>query len=814
MALVRDIDSGALSSTIANTQNSNSAKANAQVALTRTQQDKALESAKGAHQYQIDTLDREQGWMVFDTVLSVLKLGVSAGQDIYNLVKSDQIQKANNNAIFALNEGEQILSQSIYDGTTTFKENPDTGELEFSLAPAVQQWHDRYVKSINESDMMSKVKELALSSFEASYSNVINQGFSEAITRTYTDLNDQFQSTLEQNLKNDVTLVAANGGVLGGGMALSGIATITGRGDWSAAKKEAKSYAYVQAVMSQASMETASQIARTQGMKAAEEFIYSQPHLSVQDKQNAYNIANTSLTQRSNALNATASSYMEQALIDGSSTPDQIYASLASTFANEAPEIRESVYSAAKEKQSEIVQIMIDNQYNSDIRSGLESLMGTLNDLQSGKFDAYFVEIPEKKTAAVSTYITRIDMEEKELASALATSQSKIKSADTAALSAFEKNTKSVQSAFDLGNIDGSTAVAMISGYAQAAAEQINGVDTLEAMALSAQKFVYNLADDYIPVAYKENIKNKLSAAFTAMGLSKTTGLTEEQTLQKQQVENYTYGLIADMIYESRDGKVSPEQIAESINQIKIAVTYDGLARGWKKIGQGTAVPAAEDTTSKAALQAANETNNALLNSATGMYILYDDNADADYKSFKGEFSAPQIKFINQGFETSYTRMTDVFKAQISMYTGVSEDKIVSAPGRNEQGSLVPSPVFSVATNGGVDMYRIRNSNIQKYSGGTWMKVAETSYDPSAFKAASTQKAIAESTGGQTLASLNDEKLNANYLKFAKQRDNLRLLMDRDDPVDESDYNRIDTICKQYEMEIGRRAMSKRNGGE
>ena len=108
MALVRDIDSGALSSTIANTQNSNSAKANAQVALTRTQQDKALESAKGAHQYQIDTLDREQGWMVFDTVLSVLKLGVSAGQDIYNLVKSDQIQKANNNAIFALNEGQSL----------------------------------------------------------------------------------------------------------------------------------------------------------------------------------------------------------------------------------------------------------------------------------------------------------------------------------------------------------------------------------------------------------------------------------------------------------------------------------------------------------------------------------------------------------------------------------------------------------------------------------------------------------------------------------------------------------------------------------
>lgn len=782
MALVRDIDTGALNSSINNTKNSNAAKTAAQVDLTRAQQDKVLESVKGTHQYQIDTLDRQQNWMIFDTVLNTLQLGVSAGQDIYNLVKASQVQKANNNATTALNAGSQILRQSIYDGSTTFKENPDTGALEFSLAPSVQQWHDDYVQSVNDSDMMSNVKELALSSFKASYSNVINQGFSEAITRAYTDLNDQFQSTLEQNLKNDVALVASNGGAIAEGQVLSGIATIAGRSDWSPAKKEAKSYAYMQSVMSQSSIETASQIARTHGMKAAEEFIYSQPHLSMQDKQSAYSIANTALNQRSNSVKSTASSYMEQALVDGSSTPEQIYASLASTFANEAPEVLETVYSSARDKQAEIVQVMVKNQFNNDVQGGLSALQTTLDNLQNGKLDAYFVEIPEQKAAAVSTYIAQIDKEEKALAAALSTSQTQIKNTDTTTLSTFKKNMDSVQSSFDLGNIDGSTAVTMVAGYAQAAAQQITGADTLEAMSLAAQQFVYKLADDYIPAAYKDTIKNKLSATFAAMGLNKTSGLTEEQTLQKQGIENYTYGLIADMIYESKTGSISAVQIAEAIDQIKIATTYEGLSRDWKRIGEGTKIPAPEDATAKSALKAANDTNDALLNSMTGMYILYDDNADADYKKAKGGFAVPQIKFVNDGFEKSYARMSDVFRAQISMYTGVSEDKIVSAPGRNDQGNLIPSPVFSVATDNGLEMYRIRNSNIQRYSEGTWIKVAETSFRPSDFNVAkpgedgdlSALDKIVEERDSLALADYTIENLEEYMHTLQSQRDEYR----------------------------------------
>ncbi len=817
MALVRDIDTGALNSAVNNTKNSNAALATAQEALTRTRQDKSLENLQGARKYQQEASERQAMADTFNMVLGTFQTAMNAGSEIYNIVRSNQIQTANNNSTVAINVGGQILSRSIFDGTTTFKENPDTGELEFSVAPSVQQWHDDYVKTIQESDMMASVKELALSSFEASCSNLIAKGFSEAITQAYTDLNDQFQSTLEQNLKNDVALVSSNGGSLGEGQVLSGIATIAGRSDWSTAKKEAKSFAYTQSVMSQAAVETASQIARTQGMKAAEEFIYSQPNLSIQDKQNAYSIANTALNQRASSLQTTASSYMEQALVDGTSTPDQIYASLASTFANEAPEVRDAVYSAARGKQSEIVQVMINNQFNSDVRDGLDSLQATLEDLEGGKYDAFFTEIPEKKAAMVSTYMAQIEKEEHNAATALATSQKNIEAADKNTLATFKKNLDSTKTLFDTGTIDGNTAVAMVTGYANETAKMISGVDTLGAMTAAAEQFLYTLADDYIPPAYQQDVKDGLSVIYASLGLNKTAGLSEEQQIQKIQLNSYTYGYIADLLFSAKNGEVKREDVLHAIQGIKRTIVYQGLSSEEKKMAQGTFVKDPEDTTYNSVFKKALDANDLLFSKEIGKYIMYDDDADAAKRSFADGISIPSYKFASDGWEQTWYNTCSVLRTQIAALCGVDENLIDFTPSRNDDGDFSAAPVFYARTDDGLRKFRFRGETIQEYSNGFWQKVAEADKHLDDISVVvsdmgETSTLVEAVKNGKNLTNFNTTDLNALYLEYSEKRDAMRSnpYRDGDGGPAQAEFDSVNTICKRLETEIGRRAMSKR----
>ncbi len=690
--------------------------------LNRTKRDKSLERIQRDYNLKIAELERQAKSDAIDFAFSIVQSLFNTGTQLYGLIKDEQTQQANYDISNYTNELSTLFNETVADGSTGYKED-ENGELVFQIAPKVQEAYDGYVAAINDSDMMSSVKNNALMAFESSWSNLKYNASGVALDNAYTKRNELFNANLGNALISDTQMLLENGGVLPEGAAFSGIAVINGRSDWAPEIKERKSAEYARSVYSQVAIERGSELAVSQGSEAAQEYIYSLPGLQEQDRQTALAYAQNALDLRQGAVSEKAVAMMETAIMEGSS-PDDVYSTVLENLTGDSQETKAAVYSKMKKAQQDAVTEIAMNQYNQDVTGGLEELQKTYDDYKSGKYDYLFSEIPETEQLFVAKYEAAINERTNELASTLNTSREDIEAADTSILAMLESGGENIMARIDAGTLSPSDGVVLYGDLSSQIAGQLQLPENRMAQQTAQIQFLGKLADNYLPANWKTKINDALDSVYASLSLNGSESqLTDEQITAKNNISNYSFGLIADMFYNSSnytldDALTEIQNLKESILMSGIGGSYTGVS----------VHDASEGKTVKKNTQAAIN----LFNSNrhfTG--LVYSDDAEAMIQNeVNGIPAAPKFKFISEEVEQNFNNGAQALMPYIAEFADVDISKITYAPEALADGSMVACPVYYA----GGEAYRIRSEQIQIRRGDTWQHAGFISYKESEMR--------------------------------------------------------------------------------
>ena len=686
--------------------------------LSTAKNDKSTEWLKREYQHTLTSIEREYDQQMANIVFQGISDLISFGGEIYSLVEDEQVQQANNDISGFVSRFNTSLQESIADGSTRYVETENG--LEFQLAPKLQQEYDSFVQSIQDSDLMGSVKKRALSSLGANFEQLKANGASAALQQAYQDRNSLFDANLSNNLVNDAQMLASNGGTLPEGIGFSGVATIMARTDWSDARKDAAILEYTRQVQAQYAIESGAGVALgSGGLQAAYDHIYSISGLTMQQKQTAYNYAVNAVNNRASSISGSASEMMTNAITEGS-MPGDVYQTVLDNVQNEPPEVKTAVYNALKAAQVEAVTAIATNQYNDDFKGGLVELEQTLADYKEGKYDGYFVNIPETEQLFVKKYETAIDSEYDKIASSLKTTSSTVKTKDTDTLNTFQKTVDYVEASLEAGTMKPADAVATVGAIGQATAESLQLPTSHLSYQASQIEFLNDLVD-YVPATWKPALKSKLDQAYATLSLTGSQ-LTPEQIERKNNLSDFTTGIVADILYNNENFTL--DDALAAVDEITKANLLTRSIKGttkWPEVkdpGEGNFAGNLDD---------AIDFNDFAANNTSMLYVVYDDDADAALESAStGQPAAPKLKWMDPELEQTFNNASQILKVQISALTGVDEAKISYAP-ENQNGLLVPSPVFAVPTASGIDAYRVRGESIQVYSDSGWKTVAQVS---------------------------------------------------------------------------------------
>ena len=686
--------------------------------LSTAKNDKSTEWLKREYQHTLTGIERQYDQQMANIVFQWTSDLISFGGKIYSLVEDEQVQQANNDISGFVSRFNTSLQESIADGSTRYVETENG--LEFQLAPKLQQEYDSFVQSIQDSDLMGSVKKRALASLGVNFEQLKANGASAALQQAYQDRNSLFDANLSNNLVNDAQMLASNGGTLPEGIGFSGVATIMARTDWSDARKDAAILEYTGQVQAQYAIESGVGVALgSGGLQAAYDHIYSISGLTMQQKQTAYNYAVNAVNNRASSISGSASEMMTNAIAEGS-MPGDVYQTVLDNVQHEPPEVRTAVYNALKAAQVEAVTAIATNQYNDDFKGGLVELEQTLADYKEGKYDGYFINIPETEQLFVKKYETAIDSEYDKIASSLKTTSSTVKTKDTDTLNTFQKTVDYVEASLEAGTMKPADAVATVGAVGQATAESLQLPNSQLSYQASQIEFLNGLID-YVPATWKPALKSKLDQAYATLSLTGSQ-LTPEQIERKNNLSDFTTGIVADILYNNENFTL--DDALAAVDEITKANLLTRSIKGttkWPEVkdsGEGNFAGNLDD---------AIDFNDFAANNTSMLYVVYDDDADAALESAStGQPAAPKLKWMDPELEQTFNNASQILKVQISALTGVDEAKISYAP-ENQNGLLVPSPVFAVPTASGIDAYRVRGESIQVYSDSGWKTVAQVS---------------------------------------------------------------------------------------
>ena len=690
--------------------------------LNTTKRDQTLNRVIRDYNQAMDDIETQYREGVKSAVGNFTKNGISFLFQMTGMLKDEQTQQANYDITTYTNELNRMLNESLMDGTTGYMEN-ENGQLVFQVAPKIQEAYDNYVAGINNSNMMSSVKEKALLAFDSSWKALQYNASTSALDKAYTNRNELFNANLNNALVSDSQLLASNGGVLPEGASFSGIALIQGRNDWSQEVKDAKVLQYTQQVVAQSAIESGSRIAVTKGLQAASEHIYSVPGLTEQQRQSAYAYAQQSLGNRQSAVATSAVAMMENAIMEGSS-PNDVYKTVLENLAGEAPETRSYVYSQMKTAQQNAVIEIANNQYNQDVKGGLEELQKTYDDYKSGKYDYLFSEIPEVEQAFVSKYEAAIENRTSELASTLNTTTESIEEADSSILSTLEASEENIMARIESGTLSPADGVTLYGDLASQAATQLQLPESKLSQQTSQISFLSTLAENYLPANWKTPINDALDSVYAALQLNGSASqLTDEQITARNNISNYSFGLIADMFYNNANYTLD-DALAE-IQNLKESFLMSGIGGSY----EGLSVPEAADgkPVKKNTTAAINLFNS--YRSFTG--LVYSDDAEAMIQNeVNGVPAAPKYKFISEEVETNFNNGAQALMPLIAAFSGEDISKITYAPEALADGSMIACPVYYA----GGEAYRIRSEQIQIRRGDTWQHAGFVSYKEDEMK--------------------------------------------------------------------------------
>ena len=680
-----------------------------------------------------DYIDKMKTYNAINLGLDLTKLAINTASDIYGIVKQSQSAEGANVMAQSFEEGSRILTKSIYDGSTYFGTDPETGEATLIMSPALEEWKNNARAKIENGSYIKSVKDSLLQSFDLNYESLKTQAFGAAIEQSYADLNSNFTSSMNIAKRADIASYVQAGGDLDlwSSTPIQGVTTITARSDWSDNAKHAQITQYMLDVQAEGDRQIASSLALNQGLEASYDWIRSRDYMTEDQKQSAYIAASNAVTQRTKAVKGEVEYYMEDAITNGTATPRQVYEQVMQKYGSEGKEIVSFVASTLKDKQTELMSIAASQTYSEDCREGIGALQETYDMLTSGKLDDKFYKLDDLKERYISQYDSAIYSAKKQIADEISSSVKQVETANSKLLSDYDKAQKLVLEKFDAGIIDGKTAVTMYTQNAMALSDNISEGGTTptsmwsEQANVTASKMIDQLLDDYIPSKYKTQVESGFNGLKAALGLNKTNAtMTDEEQYQVAELQAEYYGRIADYIYQN--GAVATD--VEMLDFCKktaqgIAVGYGSTS--WKKVEEGSVF--AGDTTAKKTIESFNDIQKALVMDDKGLkgsFVRFNklSGIDADGNG-EPDTTLPVWIPIDAEAEQTFKDLAEFEINQLHYLLGETDTKMQPVVG-NENGTpvLVPDIIVDAVT------YRFRDGNILYDTGDGWQ---DTGYDVS-----------------------------------------------------------------------------------
>ena len=706
-------------------------------AMALSQQKTAAITADTSREYtdkqlenQNDYLKKMQFYNGLNLGLDITKQVINFASDMYGLVEQSQMSEGSGAMASSFEEGSRILTKSIYDGTTYFGTDPETGEATLIISPELEEWRNNARLSIENGNYMKSVKDSLLQSFDLNYESLKTQAFGNAIKQSYADLNSSFASSMDIAKRADIASYVQAGGDLDlwSSSPIQGVNTITARNDWSDNAKQAQITQYMLDVQAEGDRQIASSIALNDGLETSYDWIRSRSYMTEDEKQSAYSAASKAVTQRTSAIKGEVEYYMEDAIVNGTATPKQVIEQVMQKYGSEGKEIVSFVSKTLKDKQTELVSIAASQTYSEDRRQGLSALQETYDMLTSGQLDDTFYNLDSLKEQYISQYDTAIYSAKKQIADEINANITQIESANSKLLSDYEKSQDLVMKKFDAGIIDGKTAVSMFQQNAIALSDSLSeGGKTStslwsEKANVTACSFIDKLLDNYVPSKYKTQVEAGFSGLKAALGLNKTNAtMTEEEQYQLAKLQSIYYGRVADYIYQN-GATASADEMLDFCRTTasNIAVGYG--SKSWTKVQEGN--PFATDTTAAATIDTFNDLEQSLTaeGGSIGAFVRVNKVAGTDADGDGEPDSDVPLWIINSaGAMQTFNELAEFEMNQLNYLLGKSDTQMVPIIGtENGEPVLVPDIIVDGVT------YRIRDENILYNEGSGW---EDTGYD-------------------------------------------------------------------------------------
>lgn len=706
-------------------------------AMALSQQKTAAITADTSREYtdkqlenQNDYLKKMQFYNGLNLGLDITKQVINFASDMYGLVEQSQMSEGSGAMASSFEEGSRILTKSIYDGTTYFGTDPETGEATLIISPELEEWRNNARLSIENGNYMKSVKDSLLQSFDLNYESLKTQAFGNAIKQSYADLNSSFASSMDIAKRADIASYVQAGGDLDlwSSSPIQGVNTITARNDWSDNAKQAQITQYMLDVQAEGDRQIASSIALNDGLEASYDWIRSRSYMTEDEKQSAYRTASNAVTQRTSAIKGEVEYYMEDAIVNGTATPKQVIEQVVQKYGSEGKEIVSFVSDTLKDKQTELVSIAASQTYSEDRRQGLSALQETYDMLTSGQLDDTFYNLDSLKEQYISQYDTAIYSAKKQIADEINANITQIESANSKLLSDYEKSQDLVMKKFDAGIIDGKTAVSMFQQNAIALSDSLSeGGKTStslwsEKANVTACSFIDKLLDNYVPSKYKTQVEAGFSGLKAALGLNKTNAtMTEDEQYQLAELQSIYYGRVADYIYQN-GATASADEMLDFCRTTasNIAVGYG--SKSWTKVQEGN--PFATDTTAAATIDTFNDLEQSLTaeGGSSGAFVSVNKLAGTDADGDGEPDSDVPLWIINStGAMQTFNELAEFEMNQLNYLLGKSDTQMVPIIGtENGEPVLVPDIIVDGVT------YRIRDENILYNEGSGW---EDTGYD-------------------------------------------------------------------------------------
>ena len=671
-----------------------------------------------------------QKWNNVNFGISMGKVGIDLGTSIASMIVTADQSSASSELNEMTEEGERLVDESVASGDTYYGENSETGEIELVMSSKVTDWYNNSRQKIEDSNHLTSTKKSLLQSLDYTYENLQTSANKSTVQKYYSNLNANFQTSLSSAKRTDTESYVAAGGnrdLWNQSATIEGISVIYGRNDWSAETKAAQTTDYLLSVVSDGDTMIASDYARTQGLQAAYDYIQGLTGYTETEKQKMYSTASNAQVQATAAATETAEGLMEDALVNSSSTPEQVYTAIETQYKDAAPSIVSAAVEAAKEKQKSYMTKVCSNQLAADTASGINAMMTTYSEISGGAWDAKFYGIEDTKASVMNSYASAIKTKQSELATQAGNANTTITRIDTAngkIYDAYEKESAANLEAYEAGSYDGATYIqteleAARKFNAQYSEGGSTDTSTWRTQTTNAAvNAVKKVMDNYVPTRYKDEVEDVLDNYLkVCLGLNVTTNsMTQEQAEELYEANAVLTGQFADYIRDN-GADMTDEQFAAWAK--KKADDYVWLqSHNYDKILDGDYIPK-----SNATMASRIDSFNSVVSASYGSekdgttspgsyFVKWDTCFVYDYKTGTYTYLSERdagYKFANDNVEATWTSMATLAKSEVQWLTGDNDGMMTVYCDTDEDGHPILSPIVV----SGTSAFRFKDGTIQ-----------------------------------------------------------------------------------------------------